>query len=239
MIKKPTVKSTTKIAVGAPLTLPAINNNHTVMQTTLISPILLPLKPSTLGQKEKLKKVTFEDVLAFLKTKTEDYWELQDQQLMFLEQLCITGDIRSIVTFLLEKFKVSRFKSYKMAMKTFISLMEQYLNGEVEYSALTTYLEVNVPNYASEHWYEEFNDIRRHLISALSLDPKNKSPEYALVDVIKSLVSSEVDTKDENGFSSYEDRKTCEAFNNYIIDLSQLIWEDKAKSLKILYGNNK
>jgi len=245
VIKKPIVKSTTINSNGVPLTPAVVHNaaqvamNHSMM----ILPPPIVFNPTKKTKKAPKQAITFDKVLDFLKNgpkDVEEEYSIQNEQFFVLEDMFQIVDKKEIVKLLLEKMKVSRFKSYKMAMKNFSNILDSYFEGNSTYTDVCAWAESNIPTHASEHWYEEFNDLRTNIIQSLSNSPKVE-PKYALVDAVKALVNAEIYIKyndDVNGEDfEKQERLATSLYYQYMIDTAQLIWPEQAKSLKLLFGN--
>jgi hypothetical protein len=224
MIKKATVKQT------KPVVPPGVN----------IIQLPQPLTMNMVSvKKPKVKpKLDFDYCLKQLQSNLkeadqihEDYIDNQKKILKGLIQLL---DNKQVAPYLLNKFKNSRFKSYKMAMRTFTNLIDGYFDGSVDMSGLISYQDI-IPSTAAEHWYEEFNDFRYEFIRGI----RNDNREASFYKCVEILAEAETNPySDESGmdYIKWLD-ENIKINKKYVIDLMELVWPDKGGTLKLLFGN--
>lgn len=160
----------------------------------------------------------------------EDYISGQQKTMKGLLQLL---ENKQVGTYLLNKFKNSRFKSYKMAIRTFSNMIDGYFDGSVEMSNISAYQDT-IPTTAGEHWYEEFNDFRINFINGL----RNINRENSFAKCIEILSEAETHPYSDNENYPYDKwlSENMKVNKKYIIDLMEMVWPDKGGTLKLLFG---
>lgn len=235
MINKPKVKNKItkpKVAPYSPpvtVTLPiAVPFKLPVGQTLVSVDIAEPVAPV----------VDFNLCIDFIKksrafTDDDIYCEIGAQE-MIIDGLSYQVDTKSIVNYLADKVRKSRFRTFKLAMEGFNHIMDNYLKfNSVPKEHLIRYRDL-IPITAGEHWYEEFNDLRKSIITIIieDMEARKEDRNHAIQRAIGILAASAV--TDAQGFMEYVEsfRQT----NKIIIDVCELIWPENGKSLKLLFG---
>lgn len=206
----------------------------------MANPLMQIAKPKSVGiQKAKVKEpFSFDTCLKNLqKTFSEEHGCHEDflaEQEATMKKLIATLKNKVVAQYLLTKFKNSRFKSFKMAIRTFVNMIEGYFEGNVTIDSIAQYQD-NIPIYAAEHWYEEFNDFRINFINGL----RNKNREQSFFKCIQILVEAETskyieDTKND-GFVKFLEHN-MKLNKTYIIDLMEMCWPKRGGTLKLLFG---
>lgn len=225
MIKKAQIKS--------PSGLPAPG----VMANTLMQ----MAKPKVLGvQKAKVKEpFNFDSCLKKLqKPFSEEFGCHEDfivEQESTMKKLISTLENKVVGKYILEKFKNSRFKSFKMATRTFVNMIEGYFEGSVDIKDITSYQE-GLPNSAGEHWYEEFNDFRINFINGIRNKDREKSFAKCIQILVEAETAKDVDTENDGYVKFLENNMKLN--KTYTIDLMEMNWPEKGGTLKLLFGNN-
>lgn len=196
-------------------------------------------KPKSVGiQKAKVKEpFSFDTCLKNLqKTFSEEHGCHEDflvEQEATMKKLIATLENKVVAQYLLTKFKNSRFKTFKMAIRTFVNMIEGYFEGNVTIESIAQYQD-NIPSSAGEHWYEEFNDFRINFINGI----RNKSREQSFSKCIQILVEAEtskdVDTENDGYVKFLEHNMKLN--KTYTIDLMEMCWPEKGGTLKLLFG---
>ncbi len=213
MINKPVLKNPHLILMGSPKTI-------SIKKPTIAAPF------------------EYNSVLEFLKSSvpTEDnYYELQEEQRDIIKQLFAKMDKIQATKYVAEKIQTSRFKSFRMAMTHFKRICNSHFEGNLSRGDLDTYIE-NIPSTAGEHWYEEFNDVRRYFFQGITSNgmPNGHCFGQAL-DILINAESFKNDPEFPNG-GFHQDVEMVKIANRYIIDLAEIVWPNEAKSLKLLFG---
>lgn len=119
----------------------------------------------------------------------------------------------------------SNFRAYSLALKKFNFVLHDYKKSKSK-ELLTAYLKTLGNEMGKERFYSEFTDIRMDVIKYLAGLPVN------LVETAEAMSSTLSGEYDEN----FNKRRVANDID-FICLLADKKWPDKAKGLRLLYGN--
>ena len=196
-----------------------------VVTTTNATPVVATQPLAVLIKPPQVKKtLTFQQVLENIKNfhKLDADHEIDDM----VDQLAMMAEKEQLIKYLVEETKNSRFTAYRMAMRNFHSTMSRYFEGLYKKSDLETYRD-NLSDDVTDPNYHDFYKFRIYLINSII---NNRHDGLAQCSFI--LCYGTTGDSDEDAYKKYEDQVKAQ-----IINLSQLVWPNEAKALKIMLGD--
>lgn len=167
--------------------------------------------------REEKKELTLDLITNLIK----DNQTLQAIDFLLVDMKNVDDVVSCFVTFI----NKSNFRAYSLALKTFNFVIHDYKKSK-NAELLTAYLKTLENEMGKERFYSEFTNIRMSIIKYLAGIPVN------LVETVETMSLALSGEYDED----FNKRRVANDID-FICLLADKKWPDKAKGLRLLYGN--